>query len=58
MKLYILEVQKFILQPLEEKGFIHIGYMNKVFKSKREAIEFYNNHNPRMRNIKAHGSGS
>lgn len=49
--LYVLEVQKFIPEPLEDKGFIHVGYMDKVFTSKLEAIEYYNTYNQKMRDI-------
>ena len=42
--LYVLEVQKWIQEPLEEKGFIHVGYMDKVFTSKLEAIQYYDSH--------------
>jgi len=48
---YVLEVQKWIPEPLEEKGFIHIGYMDKVFTSKLEAIQYYDEHNKHMRSI-------
>lgn len=51
--LYILEVQKWIQEPLEDKGYIHVGYMDKVFTSKLSAIVYYDEHNPHMRPINA-----
>lgn len=49
--LYVLEVQKFVTDPLEDKGFYHVGYMKKVFKNKKEAVDYYNKHNSHMRDI-------
>jgi hypothetical protein len=53
---YILEVQKFIQHPLENKGFQHVGYMKRSFKTKKEACEYYDLHNPRMRKLNAHNT--
>lgn len=33
---------------------VHIGYMNKRFKSKKEACEYYDKYNPHMRSLNAH----
>ncbi len=33
----------------------HIGYMNKIFKTKKEACDYYNKFNPHMRSLNAHG---
>jgi hypothetical protein len=49
--LYILEVQEFIPEPLQDKGFLHVGYMNRIFTSKIEAIEYYDKYNIHMRSI-------
>jgi len=49
--LYVLEVQEFIPEPLQDKGFVHVGYMDRVFKSKIEAIEYYDKYNSHMRSI-------
>ena len=48
MSLYILEVQKF-----DKRGSEHIGYMNKIFTSRKKACEYYKKHNPHMRDISA-----
>ena len=48
---YILEVLEFI----PGKTLVHVGYMDKVFLSKEEAAEYYNEHNPHMRGLNAHG---
>lgn len=55
---YILEVQKFnpnghTENPEWNGKSEHLGYINKVFKSKKEASEYYNRFNPHMRNINA-----
>lgn len=49
---YILLVQKWT----KKRGFIHVGYMDKIFKSKQDAIEFYNTHNTHMRHLNVFGN--
>lgn len=58
---YILEVQQF--NPDAHKYYpewngtnIHIGYMNKIFKTKKEASNYYNKFNPHMRHLNAHNT--
>ena len=56
---YILEVQKYNINglidfPIYNGKCEHIGYMNKVFKTKQEASNYYDKHNPHMRNLNAH----
>ena len=34
----------------------HIGYMNKVFTRKCDAVNYYDGHNKHMRPINAHGA--
>ena len=56
---YVLEVVKFDDDETkyENEGytkFIHIGYMNKRFKSKEEACEYYDSHNSHMRKLNEH----
>ena len=53
---YVLEAQEFVQEPLNEKGFYHRGYMNKIFKTKQEACDFYDIHNPNMRSLNAHNT--
>ena len=48
---YILEVLEFI----PGKKLVHVGYMDKVFPTKEEAAEYYDEHNPHMRALNAHG---
>jgi hypothetical protein len=48
---YVLEVQKYV-NSLSE----HVGYMNKVFRTKQEACEYYDKHNPHMRKLNTHKS--
>ena len=52
---YILEVQKF--NHVGQNGkFIHIGYMDKSFKTKQEASNCYDRHNAHMRSLNAHNT--
>lgn len=56
---YILEVQKFNIHghnsyPEWNGKSEHIGYMNKVFKTKKEASDYYDKFNPHMRLLNAH----
>lgn len=39
MTLWILECQKFT-----NTGFVHIGYLNKIFKTKKAAADYYDEH--------------
>ena len=48
---YILEVLEFI----PGKKLVHVGYMDKVFPTKEEAAECYDEHNSHMRGLNAHG---
>ena len=55
---YVLEVQKFnctghLDYPEYNGKSEHIGYMNKVFKSKQETCDYYNICNPHMRPLNA-----
>ena len=45
---YTLEVVEFPREPGCEK---HIGYMNIVFKTKRQAVRYYDAWNPHLRSI-------
>jgi hypothetical protein len=54
---YMLEVQKYIEDAHAKKlngRFKHVGYIKKLFRSKREACEYYDMHNPHMRSLNAH----
>lgn len=56
---YILEVQKFNIDGHKEHPewngkSEHIGYINKVFKTKQSASDYYDNFNPHMRSLNAH----
>ena len=55
---YILEVQQFNVtghhdHPEYNGKSEHIGYINKVFESKKEAGNYYDEFNPHMRNLNA-----
>lgn len=58
---YILEVQKFnptghLLQSEWNGKSTHVGYMNKVFKTKNQACEYYDNNNNTMRLLNSHNT--
>jgi hypothetical protein len=56
---YILEVQRFDTQGnLEYPNgkSEHIGYMNKVFRTKQDARRYYDRYNPHMRSLNAHNT--
>lgn len=59
--LYVLEVVKFNTEidsfdGLENERYIHIGYMNIKFKTKKEACAYYDKYNPHMRKINFYGT--
>ena len=61
IKTYILEVQRFDINghrthPEWNGKSEHVGYMNKVFKTKKESCEYYDKHNPHMRSLNAHNT--
>ena len=63
MPQYILEVQRFdhdghIIHPEWNGKSEHIGYMNYIFKTKQEACDYYDIHNPHMRSLNAHKTWS
>ena len=56
---YVLEVLEFITEKEGDNGWLvqggkikHIGYMKGKFKTKKDAVSYYNRHNPRMRSLK------
>ena len=49
---YVFEVVKPVQDQNISDGYIHLGYMNVWFKSKLEAIEYYDAWNPQMRSMK------
>jgi hypothetical protein len=58
---YILEVQRFdtnghILHPEWNGKLEHVGYMNKIFATKKQACDYYDIHNPHMRSLNAHNT--
>jgi len=60
---YVLEVLQFITEKdgvngcLAQGGKIkHIGYMKGKFKRRKDAISYYDRHNPHMRSLNAHNT--
>jgi hypothetical protein len=56
---YVLEVLEFITEKDGDNGWLvqgekikHIGYMKGKFKTKKDAVSYYNRHNPHMRSLK------
>lgn len=37
------------------EGFAHVGYMNMMFGSRKDAAEYYDRYNQDMRRLNAHG---
>ena len=57
---YVFEVLKFITEKEGENGWLaqggsikHIGYMKGKFKTKKDAVSYYDRHNPHMRSLNA-----
>ena len=57
---YVLEVLRFNAdkqssgdwsEPIE-----HVGYMKGKFKTKKDAVTYYDKHNPHMRSLNAHNT--
>lgn len=55
---YVLEVLEFIKEKEGENGWLaqggkikHIGYMKGKFKTKKDAVSYYNRYNPHMRSL-------
>ena len=60
---YVLEVLEFITEKegnngwlTQGGGFKHIGYMKGYFKTKKDAVTYYNRHNPHMRSLNAYNT--
>jgi len=49
---YILEVQKYA----EDDGYIHIGYLKKIFDEKNDACIYYKTNNNHMRSLNEYNS--
>jgi len=60
---YVLEVLQFMTEREGDGGWLaqggkikHMGYMKGKFKTKKDAVSYYDRHNPHMRSLNAHGS--
>jgi len=60
---YVLEVLEFITEKEGDNGWLaqggkikHIGYMKGHFKTKNDAVSYYDRHNPHMRSLNAHNT--
>ena len=60
---YVLEVLEFITEKDGDNGWLaqggkikHIGYMNGIFKTKKDAVSYYDRHHPNMRSLNAHNN--
>lgn len=60
---YVLEVCEFIDEKEGDNGWLlqggpikHIGYMKGKFKTKKDAVSYYDRHNPHMRSLNAHNT--
>ncbi len=59
---YVLEVCEFITEREGDNGWLaqggnikHIGYMKGKFKTKKDAVSYYDRHNPHMRSLNGYG---
>ena len=58
-KTYVLEVIKYISDEnwIEKGGrFQHIGYMQAIFKTKKDACSYYDRNNPHMRKLNTYNT--
>jgi hypothetical protein len=60
---YVLEVLKFITEKEGDNGWLaqggeikHIGYMKGKFKTKKDAVSYYDRNNTHMRSLNAHNT--
>tara|TARA_B100000902_G_scaffold297895_1_gene285064 strand:- start:81 stop:476 length:396 start_codon:yes stop_codon:yes gene_type:complete len=60
---YVLEVLEFITEKEGDNSWLtqggkikHIGYMKGKFKTKKDAVSYYDRHNPHMRSLNAHNT--
>ena len=60
---YVLEVLEFLTEEAGDNGWLaqggklkHVGYMKGKFKTKTDAISYYDKHNPHMRSLNAHNT--
>ena len=60
---YTLEILEFITEKEGDNGWLaqggkikHIGYMKGKFKTKKDAVSYYDRHNPHMRSLNAHNT--
>jgi len=53
---YTLEVLEF--QPPEDytSKYKHVGFMDARFRTKEDAVSYYDRHNPHMRSLNAHNT--
>jgi len=53
---YVLEVVEYCINEVDNlPEIIHIGYMKGKFKTKKDAVTYYDRHNPHMRSLNAFG---
>lgn len=60
---YVLEVLEFVTENEGDNSWMaqggkikHIGYMKGYFKSKDDAVSYYDRNNPHMRSLNTHGT--
>ena len=58
---YVLEVLEFITEKEGNNGWLfqggkrkHVGYMKAKFKTKKDAVSYYDRHNTHMRSLKGY----
>ena len=54
---YVLEVVEYHINKNDNLPMlIHVGYMKGKFKTKKDAVSYYDRYNPHMRSLNAHGT--
>lgn len=59
-KEWVLEAQRFEEKKdsLVRGRFMHVGYVDKIFETSKQAGDYYNSLNPKMRSLNAHETWS
>ena len=54
---YVLEVVEYHINKNDNLPMlIHVGYMKGKFKTKKDAVSYYDRYNPHMRSLNAHNT--
>jgi len=54
--LEVVKFNEFNQSTGEPARLVHVGYMKKMFRTRHEAVEYYDTNNPHLRSIKTHNT--